>query len=354
MPSLTAFEKMRLRENQGASIRDERIFAGRDIVDTLLPNDPSYKETVKILGKGFINLRMNNYKVLAGLTPQMNIQSTTREPITFALGDVFFYDDSYWICVEANNRHGVEHHGTVEECNYYIQWQNPKTLEIHGRWCSVRDPFTVALDERARVIVTGNTRYRVKMPHDSETALLHVDKRFLMGLSNNKPMPYTIISYDPITTRYAARTEGFLIMTLRESQIEEDDNWDLMIANYKAPGFLTGISHVSDMLNGSCEIRFNNAPVVRAGGSAKPFYGIIFDDNGSSIDFDAPVNWELDLPPELSLGQVSIVSQEGNQVKLCAVSDAKIGSSFVLRMSIDDMAYGSFKAELTVSIGGII
>ena len=356
MFTMTPYEKMRLRENQGATIREERIFAGRDIVNTLLANDPSYKENVEILGKGFINLRMNNYRVLAGITPQMSIQASTLEPITFVLGDVFYYDDSYWICVEANTRHGVEHHGTVEECNYYMRWQNPKTLEIHGRWCSVRDPFSVALDERARVIVTGNTRYRIKMPHDSETALFHVDKRFLMDLVNEKPMPYAIINYDPITSRYAARDEGFLIITLRESQLEEDDNWDLMVANYRSPGTApqSAISHVSSDKNFSCTIRFNSKPVVKAGGSPKPFYAVLSGEDGSSIDFSAPVNWTLELPSELDPQQIKIVSQDGNQIKLSAAADTKIGSRFILRMSVEDAVYGSFNSELTISIGGII
>ena len=229
---MSAFEKMQLREKaQGNTTKNEMIYNASYIVDSLLPNDPSYKENVEIFGKGYINLRMNNYKVLAGTTPVMDIQASLSEPVTFTLGDVFAYDEGYWICVESNNRHGVERTGKVEECNYYLRWQNPKTLEVHGRWCSVRDPYALALDERARLIVTGNAKYRIKLPHDEETALFHVDRRFLIDMANNEPIPYAIIKYDAITNKYAARNEGFTVLTLRESQIQEDDNWDLMVAN---------------------------------------------------------------------------------------------------------------------------
>ena len=93
---------------------------------------------------------------------------------------------------------------------------------------------------------------------------------------------------------------------------------------------------------------------MKAGGGAKPFYAVIFDSNGNSIDLASPVTWEMILPQELNAGQISIASQEGNTIKLKASPLANIGSSFILRMSINDAAYGNFKAELEVAIGGIL
>jgi len=352
---MTAFEKMQLRERaQGNTTKNEMIHNASYIIDSLLPNDPSYKENVEIFGKGHINLRMNKYRVLAGTTPVMDIQASLSEPVTFTLGDVFAYDEGYWICVESNNRHGIERTGMVEECNYYLRWQNPITLEVHGRWCSVRDPYALALDERARLIVTGNAKYRIKLPHDEEAALFHVDRRFLIDMANNEPIPYAIIKYDAITNKYAARNEGFTVLTLRESQIQEDDNWDLMVANYRDPTAVATVSSIPKVLEGTCAIRFNNLPIVKSGGSAKPFYAVIFDSNGNSIDLTSPVAWKLELPPELNGGQISVVSQEGNAIKLKASPLTNIGSSFILRISVSDVAYGNFKAELEVAIGGIL
>ena len=348
---MTAFEKMKLRENAlGNTTKNEMIYNSRYIIDSLLPNDPSYKENVEILGKGYVNLRINNYKLIQHNTPQMEVQASLSEKVTFGLGDVFSYDGGYWICIESNNRHDIERTGKVEECNYYLQWQNPKTLEIHGRWCSVRDPYSLAVDERAKLVITGNAKYRIKMPHDAETALFHADKRFLIDMANNEPISYAIIKYDAITNRYAARNEGFLVITLRESQIQEDDNWDLMIANYKDPGSLPNVPSV---LNGSCTIKFNNAPTVKAGGGTKPFYAIFFDDNGEAVEISAPVNWDAVLPPELA-GSVSIIYQAGNEIRFKADSNAVIGGNFILRMYADDPVYGAFEAELEITIGGIL
>ena len=118
---MTAFEKMRLRENAlGNTAKNEMIHNSRYLIDSLLPNDPTYKENVEILGKGFINLRMNNYKLVQNTTPQMDIQASLNEKISFRLGDVFHYDNGYWLCVESYNRHDTERTGKVEECNYVL------------------------------------------------------------------------------------------------------------------------------------------------------------------------------------------------------------------------------------------
>ena len=349
---MSSFEKMMLRENaQGNTTRNEMIYNAKYIVDSLLPNDPSYKENVMIHGKGTINLRMNNYRVLAGTTPVMNIQASLSEPVKFALGDVFMYDGGYWICVESNNRHDVERTGMVEECNYLLRWQNPNTFKVHERWCSVRDPYSLALDERARHLITGNAKYNIKLPYDEETELFHVDRRFLIDMANKLPIPYAIIKYDAITNKYAARNEGFTVLTLRESQVQDDDNWELMIANYRDP---SKVPPVSMPLEGKCEIRFNGSPIVKAGGTPKPFYAVLFDAGGNSVEIASPVDWELVLPHELGQNQILISFKEGNEIRLQATREAPIDSSFVLRMRGSHAVYGDFKAELEIGVGGII
>ena len=256
-----------------------------------------------------------------------------------------------WICVESNNRHDVERTGMVEECNYLLRWQNPRTFEIHERWSSVRDPYSLALDERARHLVTGNAKYSIKLPHDSETELFHVDRRFLIDMANNAPIPYAIIKYDAITNKYAARGEGFTVLTMRESQVENDDNWELMIANYADPSKMPPVSRP---VEGSCRIDFRGLPMVRVGGTPKSFYALLFDAAGNSVDIlDYPVVWELLLPPELE-GKITVLFKQGNEVRVVASRDAPVDSSFVLRMSGQHGVYGRFKAELEVSVGGVL
>ena len=352
---MTAFEKMQLREQaRGATVKDEMIYNARYLVDSLLPNDPSYKEGIEILNKGHTNLRMWNYKLVnARTTPQMDTQASLSEEVSLALGDVLAYDDGYWLCIDSHNRHGIERIGKVEECNYYLRWQNPETLEIHGRWCSIRDPSSLALDERAKVVVTGNARYTIKVPRDEETMRLHVDKRLLIDMENNKPMPYSVINFDPVSGHYSSRNEGFLILSLRTCQIREGDNHELMVADYIDPAAVEA-PNVPDALVGSCTLGFSGSPLIRAGGSPKSFHAVFFDSNDNPLELTSPVIWELMLPEDLVLNKIDILFKEGSEIRLRATPSAPVGGSFILRMTASDAVYGNFGAELEINVGGIL
>ena len=342
-----AFDRMKARETlTGKNVRESMVNNTKYFIDTFMPDDPSYKENVEILGKGFINLRMNNYKLVQGNTPQMDIQASLSEDITFRLGDIFFYEDGYWLCVDSNNRHDCLRVGKIGECNYFLQWQNPKTLEIIGRWCSIRDPYSSGLDEN-KTVTFGNARYRIKLPHDEETALFHIDKRFLIDVANGEPIPHSIIKYDSVTNRYTARDEGFLVINLKESQIEKDDNWELMIANYKD-------SPESDIQRiGLCEIIYKGEPVIKSGGSPKTFAAVFYDSNGDEITTVIP-SWELIFPPEVqNSNQIRVLSQTDNEITMEAGKWTK-GIKFLLKVSADDSVFGYFENSIEIEVRGII
>ena len=343
----TAFDRMRRRENAaGKNVRESMIHNTKYFIDTFLPDDPAYKENVEILGKGFINLRMDNYKLVQGTIPQMDIQASLSEKITFRLGDIFFYENGYWLCVDSNNRHDYVRVGKIEECNYFLQWQNPKTLEIIGRWCSIRDPYSSGLDEN-KVVTYGNARYRIKLPHDEETALFHINKRFLIDIANGEPIPHSIVKYDSVTNRYAARDEGFLVINLKESQIEKDDNWELMIANYKD-------SPASDIQSvGLCKVTYKGEPIIKSGGSPKTFTAVFFNNGNEEISTVIPT-WELVFPPEAqNQNLINILSQNGNEITIGAGNGTK-GIKFLLKVSADDSIFGYFENSIEVEVRGII
>lgn len=341
----------------GGSYKNEQISNTRIFTDVLLPNDPSYKENVEVLGKGFMNLRMNNYKILENTSPQMDIQASLSEDITFNLGDVFFFDDAYWLCIESHET-STHKKGKIEECNYELKWQNPKTSKIISRWCSVRDPYTGELDEN-NTIKTGNSKCKIKLSHDEETALFHVDKRFLIGIANTEPIPYSIINYDSVTNSYSARNEGFLVINLRQSIFNpKKDNKYLMIADYNEPKSIEQPSTLS------CKITYNGKPIIREGGSPKIFTAFFYDIDGEIITTLTPT-WELILPSELeNLNKITILSDVGNRitigVKSGDISNDKnvlqstqlkvIGMTFILKASADDPNFGFFTCEQEIEI----
>jgi hypothetical protein len=255
-----------------------------------------------------------------------------------------YIKNEYWICVEAYNFHGIQRNGIVEECNYLLRWQNPKTYEIIERWCSVRDPYASGLDENNHV-TTGNGKFKITIPHDSETALFYVDKRFLIDVANNTPIPYRIVKYDSISNSYAARDEGFLVISLWQDEYNVDnDRDDLMIADYvEPPEILPSV--------GFCRIEPIDLNTINQN-TMESFTARFFDSGGnelSSSDGIVPV-WELDLPSNLQ-GQITVTyDNDGFTINVRATRYAVIGSSFMLRVTVDDAVYGEFMAEVVITI----
>jgi hypothetical protein len=321
---MTSFERLKLRETlSGVTAREEKIIASRSLINDLISGDPAYKPNTPVIGRGETNLRLWNYHMIQSTIPHMDFQMSLDEPLQLRLGDIIFYDGSYWLVIENYNRHDIERAGLIEQCNYNLKWQNPHTLELHNRWCSVRDPYAMGIDEGLKVVVTGNAKYTIKMPHDEETSVFHLDTRFLIDIANNQPVPYQIIKFDATTTRDAARDEGFLKLTLREDELRPGvDNYELMIADYKEPNPTSVI--------GTVDIEFNGNPEIKAGGSYKTFTSV-FTGTTNPVP-----QWTLELPPSL---QAMIETQ----------TDAAAGT---IRLRADEKAdYTSF--NLKVSANGM-
>lgn len=378
---MTAWERMQLRMGAtGGTIRSELIHNSKAIIDSLLPDDPSYRENVMILDKGLTNLRMWNYKLVeARTTPQMDIQASLEQEHAFALGDIIEYD-GYWICIKSHNRHEIERVGQVEECNFKLRWQNPITHEIHERWTSLRDPSSLALDERAQKIVTGNAQYTLKLPHDEETRLFEVGTRFLIDVANNTPIAYSIIKYDAVSNIYAARDEGFLYLLLRQTELNTDeDNFELMIANYidtdniPTPFNPPLILEPSDSQFIIQHIGSYDSAVLKQG-TRRKFNALEIYDDGTPeqgtrpIDSCHEIEWSLwyispedpcpesptmfieGLPPGLDMNRIRILPNGHGSIRLAVETCTNVGGEFVLRLRVD----GDFVAKQRLRVGGLI
>lgn len=331
---------------RGANARERQISRSRYLFEKYLPSDPSYKENVEIINKGFINLRMNEYTLADDTTPQMEIQallpSSVNDP-TFVLGDVFRYSDGYWLCIQSENFHDIYRRGKVEECNYLLRWQDKDTLELKSCWSSIRRPYSSGVNDN-KVISVGAGKYQIKMPQNSDTVKFCVDQRFLINLAGDRPIPYKIIDFDDVSSHYVSRNEGFLVIILQQCELTEDDNRELMIANYKDPS-----TAIIQPTGGNCLITYVGEPIIKSGGSAKTFRAVFKDSTGTEIPL-SPI-WELKLPSKI-LGKVTITESVDNFIRLAASDDKNIiGSNFILRLTADG---GQYEYELTISIGGLL
>ncbi len=347
---MTAFERMKLRDSKtGSDIREEWILGSQQMFDDSISDDPTYHEDIEILNKGLINARIDGYQLVQGTTPRMDIYTSLSSPVQFSLGDVVSYDNGFWIVIEKNDFHSIMMRGKLEECNYFLSWQNPKTLEVHHRWCSIRNPYSSGVTEE-RIINVEESKYKIVMPLDEESRLIHVNKRFLIGHQGTdsgdiQPKVYSVIEVDPVSRYYRARNEGFLVVNLEASEFLQDkDNAELMIADYKEP------PPPQPAPVGSCSIEALGGTTIKQGGR-KRVQAHFFDADNVEIPAGTIVpNWDL-----IAIsGELGVVVNGRNDaqgwVELRANDNAVIGSQFKVVMTASDPVMGDFEAELVMTV----
>jgi hypothetical protein len=355
---VNAFERMKLREKStGSTIREELTINSSKLFANHISDDPSFR-LAEILRNdtpvGSISLRMDNYKLYSGI-PRMNIHDTLSNGIKFRLGDVFHTsvdeEDSkerYWLCIDENNFHNIQRDGLVEGCNHYLRWQNIDTLEIIGRWCSFRSPYSSGITA-GDTIANEAAKYSIIIPYDSETELLGIDRRFLIGHEGGlngetKPMAFKVIEYNPVSSFYQSTNEGFLEINLRADAFNlETDNAELMIANYRSP------ESPQPTPIGSCRIISPSSKlVVRQGGTASRFVAEFLDPDNNLIDGIFPT-WKLLLPEKLN-GHIIMTQENETVISLIASNDAPIGEVLEVQMIADGGIFGEFKAMCKIEV----
>lgn len=156
----------------------------------------------------------------------------------------------------------------MELCNRQIQWQNPITGEIVSRWATLSKPY-YANNKEIVMTSLSQREYKVQMPFDDETALIDLDKRFMLEIINGEPKTYVTTSVDQSTERYElhGKTQGFLVLNIRQDQYNsKTDNAEKMICDYFEPNKSDEPDADSQV---TATIKYAGKPEVRVGGSWK-------------------------------------------------------------------------------------
>ena len=214
------------------------------------------------------------------LTTKKKIYALPDENIS--LGSIVLWNESHWIITEVDKDYDISAQGAIEMCNRQLTWQNTETKEIHSRWATVQKPYYSNIDEN-EVISTSSREFKVQMPYDEESALIDVDKRFMLEIIAGEPKTYRCTSVDSITERYDHEEglRGFLVINLTQDQYNKDvDNVKLGICDYIEPE-----SHDSenDPDDSSARILYSGEPVIKIGGNAKTF--TIWQDDSDTSTF---------------------------------------------------------------------
>ena len=125
--------------------------------------------------------------------------------------------------------------------------------------------------------------YKVQMPFDDETALIDLDKRFMLEIINGEPKTYVTTSVDQSTERYElhGKTQGFLVLNIRQDQYNsKTDNAEKMICNYFEPNKSDEPDADSQV---TATIKYAGNPEVRVGGSWKKFTPVFTSITGEEV-----------------------------------------------------------------------
>lgn len=170
----------------------------------------------------------------------------------------------------------------MELCNRQIQWQNPITGEIVSRWATLSKPY-YANNKELIVTSLSQREYKVQMPFDDETALIDLDKRFMLEIINGEPKTYVTTSVDQSTERYElhGKTQGFLVLNIRQDQYNsKTDNAEKMICDYFEPNKSDEPDADSQV---TATIKYAGKPEVRVGGSWKKFTPVFTSITGEEV-----------------------------------------------------------------------
>lgn len=302
----------------GTSHRERMVYAAQDFANRHAPESIAYKE-IKIDGKQenalIISTNAVNEKIIRMLPGH-----------SFLVGQIVEWRDSYWLITEKDNDDDVTTRGRIEQCNRQLTWQNPYTGKIVSRWCTARKPYYSNLDEDPK-IVTSSREFKVQLPYDEETALLRLDKRFMVEIVAGEPKTYKIVSIDTITERFSREDSitGFLVINIEQDEYSPDrDNVELGVCDYFVIEDPVLPVEKPDSKIPDSQISYKGAASIKLGGSAKTF---TFSVKGTD-DLER-TEWICDIPEDYEL--YIHMEPNANYVRLRADDEATLeGLHFTL------------------------
>ena len=254
----------------------------------------------------------------------------------FEAGNYVKLDDSMWLIVSCDWDKEVYTYGKMQQCNYYLKWQNKQGTVIE-RWSVVLSASKYNNGEKYNnVIVVGSNQLMIYLPIDSETLKLKADKRLFVDFNTDNPKCYDVTRVDTVTMGYDGVAEpvydgkGCILLVLTETEINPDvDRIDLMLCDYIDPNALpTPTIPV---------IKYDGKPEIRIGGR-KTF----------TVETSTDVTMSLIYASQLE-GKLTLTQNGNKGIVKCVNDSALVGTSFKLNVMGNNIA-----TELLIDIIGAV
>lgn len=219
---------------------------------------------------------------------EKNFQTMPNEVL--CMGDIVLWKGAHWIVTEVDRDDEVYCKGRIRQCNKMIYWQNPNTLDIVGRWCIIKKPYTTSVTKGNEIDISKG-QYKIILPLDEETLAMDLDRRLLIEKIAGTPKVYTITNADPTTDDIDGMDGGLVTWTVQRDQYNpHSDNAELMVADYVDPASRTSAVRP----NGKrCEIE--GASSIYVDGAVREYTAHFYDDVGNEHPEETPA-WTVTIP----------------------------------------------------------
>lgn len=158
------------------------------------------------------------------------------------------YIDCYgekWIVTEVSPVNTLQLSGVMLQCNFLLRFQNG-TSDIIERWAVLDSGVYSTTIAGEKPVFYPNAQYKVWLPLDEDTRLLHVDKRFAVEKITDQKGDAILSVYRFTTHDGISESNGsgahLLVMKAKSDEYKPGaDNIDLMVCNY-----ISGIGGTQD------------------------------------------------------------------------------------------------------------
>lgn len=298
----------------GDTRRERLIRQTQRNIKNRIVNNPAYK-TVLVDG-------VEQELVITSSTEMWHKKIDSMPNERIYMGSIVEWNGRHFLIVQTDCDYELVQRGEMYECNVYIKWQNEKG-EIIGRYGYTENlsQFSSGTVE-SRIMQSIQQVYHVMLPLDEETIKLRRDRRFLIGVSDDKPNAYVCTRRDVVTNNFTPEDiseitsykDKIISLALSETQLSEKDNTTLMIADYFEP------DGGDEPIANDCKIIYKGKPTLRLGGSSKTFNAEFYNSEGESVPMTAA--WYL-ITKEEDEGKITLTT-DGNTASLSVVDDTKL------------------------------
>ena len=212
---------------RGSTKREAILSRTKEYFSRKLPASLSY-HTVDINGLdqnlAIINSDNLNQKTLCSM-PGEDIIS----------GSLIYWQDSHWLVTETDINNEVYTKATMIRCNHLLKWIAADGRIIE-RWCIISDGTKYLTGEtissyNENGMSLGDTRISVSLARDEYTVQLGRDFRFLIDDEDSG----SVLAYrltKPFKIGGVYDSSGVMSFVMTEVNTEDDDNFELHIADY--------------------------------------------------------------------------------------------------------------------------